>query len=245
MAKNLCIDCGNTLVKSALFADNDIVAREQVSYDDVALLTKFLKGCNASSALLSSTSARSAEVVTAISPLLACELKELSHEMPLPIRLGYRTPSTLGRDRIAAAVGAWEMFPGCNLLVIDAGTCVTMDVVTADGTYTGGNIAPGVEMRLRAMHEFTSKLPQVPVLGDVPMVGFDTDTAMRSGAVLGVVNEIDAMAMKLRAVLGQLKVLLTGGVTSKLNEYLSVDNCTIVPDLVLKGLNAIINYNEY
>lgn len=245
MAKNLCIDCGNTLVKAALFADDDIVAREQVSYDELARLTEFVKGCNASSALLSSTSTRSAEVTAAVLPLLPCDLKELSHDMPLPIGLGYRTPSTLGRDRIAAAVGAWEVFPGCNLMVIDAGTCVTMDVVTADGTYIGGNIAPGIEMRLRAMHEFTSKLPQVALNGDVPMVGYDTDTAMRSGAVLGVVNEIDAMATKLRALLGQLKVLLTGGAASRLNEYLSVDNCTIAPDLVLRGLNAIINYNEY
>lgn len=245
MNKHLCIDCGNTLVKAALYDSDNIVAREQVSYNDVVALTRFVEGCNVTSALLSSTSMRSVEVVAAISPFLSCELKELSHETPLPLRLGYHTPATLGRDRIAAAVGAWEMFPGCNLLVIDAGTCVTLDVVTADGSFLGGNIAPGVEMRLRAMHEFTSKLPQVPLDGDVPMVGYDTDTAMRSGAVIGVANEIDAMSMKLRAVLGQLKVLLTGGSSPLFSEYLGEEACLMVPDLVLNGLNAIINYNEY
>ncbi|MBO7609254.1 MAG: type III pantothenate kinase [Muribaculaceae bacterium] len=244
MNRHLCIDCGNTQVKAALFSDDVIVSRVQAGYDDLSPLIGMLQDSSIGAALLSSTTHRSEEVLAAVRPLLPCRIEELTHETALPLSIAYRTPTTLGRDRIAAAVGAWEMFPGCNLLVVDAGTCVTMDVVTGDGTYLGGNIAPGVDMRLRAMHEFTSKLPQVDARGEVPLVGYDTETAIRAGAVLGAVNEIDGMAQKLRAMLRQLKVIVTGGAATLLSEYLGGESCTVEPDLVLRGLNAIIMFNE-
>ena len=162
MKKHLCIDCGNTHAKAALFDGDEVVAEVMTGYDDLSPLVHFASGSGACAALMSSTSHRSAAVAAAVSPLLSCQLRELTHLTPLPLTIGYRTPTTLGRDRIAAAVGAWQLFTGSNLLVVDAGTCITLDVVTATGVYLGGNIAPGVEMRLKAMHDYTSRWPTSP-----------------------------------------------------------------------------------
>ncbi len=168
------------------------------------------------------------------------EARELSSRLPLPIKLEYRTPDTLGPDRIAAAVGARSLFPGKSLLVVDMGTAVTYDVVTADGRYLGGNIAPGVGMRLRALRSFTARLPEVNGYGDTPAFGFDTKTAMRAGAVRGVVSEIEYYR---RLLPEGTQVVLTGGWSRRVSEFLefpvAVDHC-----LVTKGLLSILLYNS-
>lgn len=244
MGKHLCIDCGNSRIKAAVFASGEIVSHEVTDYDHLAPVCNLARSSDVSAALLTSTTERTGIVVEALKPLLSCELNELSHSTPLPLSLAYHTPETLGRDRIAAAVGAWQMFTGCNLLVVDAGTCVTMDVVTADGTFVGGNIAPGVEMRLRAMHRFTSRLPLVEADGDVPLLGYDTATALRSGAVQGVACEVDGLVLKLQALLRQLKVFVTGGSARLLAGVMAQSGYTVEPDLVLHGLDAIMTFNE-
>ena len=106
-------------------------------------------------------------------------------DTPVPITNRYRTPETLGSDRLAAVIGASSLKPGKDLLIIDAGTCITYEVIDARGNYWGGNIAPGMQMRLRALHEFTARLPLVEAEGEVPGMGYNTETAIRSGLKRG------------------------------------------------------------
>ncbi|MBR1804343.1 MAG: type III pantothenate kinase [Muribaculaceae bacterium] len=244
MSRHLCIDCGNTRVKAAVFESDNIAASAVTSYDDLSPLVAMSRQARPQAALMTSTSHRSAQVIEALAGELSCQLNELDHSTSMPLDIAYRTPHTLGRDRIATAVGAWAEFPGCNLLVVDAGTCITLDVVLASGSLLGGNIAPGVTMRLQAMHEHTSRLPLVDLNGEVPLVAFDTTTALRSGAVLGAAAQIDVMAAQLKGTLGQLKVMLTGGDAHLLAEHLITDGVTVADDLLLNGLNTIIMYNE-
>ena len=193
--------------------------------------------------MVSTTHAEDA-VARELEQCLPCRLQRLTASTPVPLAMGYRTPDTLGRDRVATAVGAWVEFTGCNLLVIDAGTAITSDVVLADGTFLGGSIAPGVDMRLRAMHDYTSRLPLVEAEGDTPLVGYDTTTALRSGAVLGAATEVEGRARTLKAVLGQLKVMLTGGNAELLNQFLPDGFATVDAELMFKGLDAIIDFND-
>ena len=244
MKRHLCIDCGNTLVKAALFEGENPIADVVTGYDDLSPLARLVSDAHVSAAMMCSTGSSTDAVVATITPLISCKLTPLTHLTPLPLTIAYRTPDTLGRDRIAAAVGAWQLFTGANLLVVDAGTCVTLDVVTATGVYAGGNIAPGVEMRLKAMHEHTGLLPAVALEGEVPMLGYDTATAMRSGAVMGTVAQIESFARTVAAVTGRLKVIITGGSAEMITRHLGEINATVEPHLVLKGLNAIITYNE-
>ena len=124
-------------------------------------------------------------------------MKQLTADTPVPIRNAYASPATLGMDRLAAAVGAWSLKPDHDLLVVDAGTAVTFDFVSADGTYKGGNIAPGISLRLKSLHEHTGALPLVSAQGDAPQFGRDTETAIRSGVINGLRHELDGYIAEL------------------------------------------------
>ena len=170
---------------------------------------------------------------------LQCPVVRFSSSTPLPLEIGYRTPGTLGSDRIAAAVGAWNEAPGRNLLIIDAGTAITVDFVGKDGKYNGGNIAPGIKMRLRALHEYTSRLPMVDKEGDTPAIGYDTETAIRSGVINGICHEIEGYINEFKQKYCDLLVFLTGGDEKPLKNR--IKNCIFADKyLVAKGLNRIL-----
>ena len=165
---------------------------------------------------------------------------ELTHHTPLPISLRYDTTGTLGLDRIAAAAGAVAAYPGRTCLVADIGTAVTYDFVGPDAEFCGGNIAPGVAMRLRALHAYTARLPKVEPDGPLPPLGCSTDTAMRCGAVYGIVGELTYYRSLLPP---DGLVLLTGGATDAIERLLPFGAITD-HDLVGKGLISILKYNE-
>lgn len=169
----------------------------------------------------------------------------LNPDTPIPIRVAYRTPSTLGADRVAAAVGAWSDFKGRPILVVDAGTAVTCDYVDPDGVYQGGNIAPGISMQLRALHEFTARLPLVPFPEDMPrlctsLMGRDTREAIALGVVQSVLAQIDYYRKRLPE--GTVTVL-GGGCGHHLASVCDFE-ATVDEHLVSKGLNRILLYNS-
>ena len=161
-----------------------------------------------------------------------------------PLKVDYATPQTLGSDRIAAAVGAWHEKPGNNLLVIDAGSAITIDFVSRDGIYKGGNIAPGVKMRLKALHDYTGRLPLVDKEGDIPPLGHDTETAIRSGVISGICHEIDGYIEEIKTKFGDVLVFLTGGDEKTLKNRIK-NRIFADKYLVAKGLNRILlNYES-
>jgi len=170
-------------------------------------------------------------------------MTRLTLDTPVPIRNMYKTPSTLGMDRLAAAVGAWSIKKGYNLFVVDAGTAITFDMVTMDGDYIGGNIAPGIELRFKALHEHTGALPLVGRDGETPLFGRNTEEAIRSGVIRGVCNELNGYVAKLRHDYKPLFVFLTGG-DADCFEMNAKSGTFVVPNLVLMGLESIFSYNE-
>lgn len=175
---------------------------------------------------------------------------------PTPLRNAYATPATLGADRLAAAVGAAELQPASNLLVIDVGTCLTMDLVTADGCFMGGNISPGLGMRLRALHEFTAKLPRLDAAacletaramgddaGGGPAFGRTTREAIAAGVVQAMHYEIEGYVRAMEMKFPSLFVFLTGGDSAEFVKPLKSPifaNC----NLVARGLERILEYNQ-
>ncbi|MDE6133979.1 MAG: type III pantothenate kinase [Muribaculaceae bacterium] len=250
MELKLTIDRGNTAIKGAVWdSDDRIVGTLRGDADKAAgvlardLAVMYNNGEPFSAAIYCSVVAsdRDDDVET-ITPLCR-KFIELSSLTPLPFSIEYRTPRTLGADRIAAIAGALSIAGDSRpLLVADIGTAVTYDFVGTGRRYVGGNIAPGVDMRLRALRAFTDALPSVHPDGDTPVWGTTTNEAMRSGAVRGVCAELEAYH---RAAGPETLAVLTGGSARMLAEkglltfdYI-LDQC-----LVHKGLNAIINYNE-
>lgn len=239
MGLNLTIDRGNTMTKLALWDEQQLVMSRQIVKATTGKIISAIAGYDVSKAILCT--------VAGDFDGLSIEMKHrkiafsaLKSTRKLPISIGYSTPASLGPDRLAAAVGAAALFPGRDLLVADLGTAATYDRVSADGCFLGGNIAPGIGMRLRALHRFTACLPVVQGTGNVPLWGYSTETAMRAGAMRGVCAEI---AYYRAAAGSESIVVLTGGWSAKVADMLDFD-VEISENLVLIGLNRILQYNE-
>ena len=249
MKGNLTIDNGNTSVKVAFFIGTQIVATNRFLRRDTRLLDRFISTYKPNSAIVCSTasSAASQRIEQAVDN--RCNrVIHLTHETPMPISLGYRTPETLGRDRIATAVGAWSIArrldSASDVLVIDAGTAITYDLVTADGCFVGGNIAPGLALRFKSLHEHTGLLPLVEADGDTPVVGYDTLTAIRSGVLLGMLGEIKSYIDDLKLSHPNLMVFMTGGDGKLLYSRLNDESIIFNEHLAAEGLNRILIYNQ-
>ncbi len=245
MKGNLTIDNGNTSVKVAFFIGTELVATNRFMRRDVRLLDRFISTYKPDSAIMCSTaSSEASQRVEELINQRCCRVMSLTHETPMPITLGYRTPQTLGRDRIATAVGAWSIAQGGDVLVIDAGTAITYDLVTADGCFVGGNIAPGLGLRFKSLHEHTGRLPLVDADGDAPVMGYDTQTAIRSGVLLGLLGEIRSCIATLKMSHPGLTVFLTGGDGKLLHNRLGEEGVIYQEHLAAEGLNRIYLYNE-
>lgn len=239
---NLIIDIGNTVAKVAVFDDASMV---EVVYDSNLTLERLPDVCRkypVEKAIVA-TVIDLGEEASAQLKKLPVPVLWLDEKTPLPVENLYETPQTLGYDRMAAVVGAYEQFPGRDLLVIDAGTCITYEFIDAEGRYHGGNISPGLQMRFKALHRFTGRLPLVASEGRRLSMGKDTDTAIRAGVLKGIEYEISGYIMTMKHKYHELLVFLTGGddfsFDANLKSIIFADRF-----LVLKGLNRILNYNN-
>ena len=249
MKGNLTIDNGNTSVKVAFFIGTQVAATNRFIRRDARLLERFISTYKPDSAIVCSTAAGGpSERIEQLAEQRCRRVLHLTHETPMPIRLGYHTPQTLGRDRIATAVGAWSIAQRLDstsdVLIIDAGTAITYDLVTADGCFIGGNIAPGLTLRFKALHEHTGRLPLVQPDGDTPMVGYDTETAIRSGVILGLVGEVKNYIADIKLSHPNLMVFLTGGNGRLLLDRLADKSIIYSEHLAAEGLNRILLYNQ-
>ena len=226
---NLVVDIGNTEIKTATFLNGKIVSRSKVN--ELELSKELLKVWGG---IIIST----VKTVPDIKGALI-----LTNQTPLPISIDYKTPTTLGVDRIAAAVGAFALFPNSNTLIIDLGTCATYEFINSKNIYEGGIISPGWKMRLEAMHHFTAKLPKIESQEVVSLIGKSTNECMQSGAFLGLSNEINGIIEQYKAEKNDLRVLMCGG-DAKTFESKVKARIFAEPNLVLIGLNRILEYNN-
>ncbi|HZV68800.1 MAG TPA: type III pantothenate kinase [Saprospiraceae bacterium] len=236
----LCIDNGNSRTKCAVYnAQGEMIATKIFDDDSFNDMYTWISGNNIIHAIISTTGKRIVDIARIIIP---GKIIELTHEIPLPVQIIYSTPETLGRDRIAAACGAHALLPDKNCLVVDAGTCITTDLLLATGIYLGGNIAPGLFMRLKAMHEQTARLPLVDPEWPELAFGDSTVHALQNGAGLGMVMEIEGHLNLARKAYGDVSIVITGGdaafLASKLESRIFVE-----PELVTQGLFQILSFN--
>jgi len=245
MSLNLTIDQGNSAAKMALWRGDELVDMSIVHSLTPDVLSNFINRREeaVAAAIYCSVASKGTEVVAWLENGMVKKVVRLHSGLPVPIEINYGKPGSLGADRIAAAVGAWALFPGTSLLVVDAGTAVTYDAVTPEGRFIGGNIAPGMNMRLEALHRFTARLPRVEMPRTLPsdrFLGNDTASAMLLGAVYGIVGAISYYHSHLPE---GTKVVITGGWAGELSRLCDVD-VVVDPNLVSKGLNRILMYNE-
>lgn len=254
---SLVIDVGNTSTKMVCFDGKENVVegiRVKDIFSDEA--SRFASKYCFGDGVFCSTVALNDDFISRIEAFGVPMLHFQPGVTPIPIKNLYATPNTLGADRLAASIGAWTKDKGNNILVIDVGTCITYDFVNSNDEYEGGNISPGVDMRLKALNAFTSKLPLVDAQGETPEIGISTETAIRSGVINGIMHEINGYISAFSHKYSQLYVYLTGG--GQLNLHFSEKMPTfalakekgakisLTEDryLVPEGLNAILEYNR-
>lgn len=238
---NLIIEQGNTKLKVAIFDCGKIVSFIFVDKDDTSRIKDIVRQYNPAQGIISSV-VNTDEALTVYLKEHLSRFISLDEHTPIPIRLEYETKDTLGRDRIAAAAGACYLQPGRNLLVIDAGTAITYEVIESAGIYIGGNISPGLTTRFKALNKFTERLPLVKEKNDVPLIGTSTETAILAGVINGIVYEMDGFIDSMKVKYDDIFVFLTGGHSfyfeRRLKSHIFAD-----ANLVLVGLNRILEYN--
>ena len=235
----LVIDHGNTRTKAGVFIDGKISKVLVFNKMTAATCRNLLKKFHPEEVLLSAVGNLSQSVIAVLKA--ESKLVILGKDTRLPIKNKYKTPETLGPDRIACAAAAHAFFPKKNILVIDAGTCIKYDFVDAKGNYHGGSISPGLEMRFNALHHYTAKLPKVKATHIRSFIGVNTRTSILTGVVQGIVNEIEGFHQLYKRRFGSVKIVLTGGDSPYLSGLLKL-SIFATPDLVLYGLYEILQH---
>ena len=239
---NLVIDVGNTRVKVAVF-EKDTVIKLHVFNKSVIIseVKKIIKKNKISSAIVSSVSILSPKKINKLQEMIPFTF--VSSETKVPFKNLYSTPKTLGVDRIALVCGAAIQFSNKNVLIIDAGTCITYDFLNDKNEYLGGAISPGIRIRYKSLHDYTSKLPFLQSKEPKNFIGDNTIESINSGVVNGVVQEIDGIINQYRKKYIDLTVVLTGGDTNFLSKQLK-SSIFANQNFLLEGLNGILIFNK-
>ena len=245
----LIIDFGNTLIKLALFDGKDLINiwfQEKLHPDKVTsfiidFIAKLPPKQKPHSIIVSSV----VDIPVSLSEYLRENFTflELTSNTPVPLINKYKTSESLGKDRLAAVVSSGNLYPEKNILVIEAGTCITYDFLNSENEYLGGGISPGVEMRFQSLHNFTDKLPFVNKRECENLIGQTTEESILSGIFNGAAAEIDGIINCYKENYENLTIILSGGDIKYFDKRLK-NNIFAVPNLVLMGLNIILDYND-
>jgi type III pantothenate kinase len=237
---NLIVDIGNSSTKLAVYEGREKLSVSRINELSCEELDKELSGFMIKRAIVSSVK----KLPPFISDLFFANfpfVHVLSYKSRLPFKIKYETPETLGSDRIAAVAGAFNLFHGAEILVIDAGTAITFDFLSA-GIYKGGNISPGLTMRFKALNKYTGNLPLISSINEFTFPGRNTTDAILAGVITGMTYEINEYIRTFEKKNTDFRIILTGGDSGYFRDKINYQ-LTYLPDIVIDGLNYILEYN--
>lgn len=236
----LVIDFGNTLAKVAVFEHGRIVELSTTESINISQIATLKEKFRINHCIVSSVTTIVSEIKSFLKQNFS--FTELDHLTKVPIKNLYETPETLGKDRLAAVVGVFVIFPATHCLVIDAGTCITFDFLDNQGNYHGGAISPGINLRFKSLHTFTSRLPLINSKNFGGIIGKTTEESILSGVLNGTVAELNCTIQRYEEIYPGIQIVLTGGDMNFFERKLK-SNIFAAPNLVLTGLNEILNFN--
>jgi len=241
---NLCIDQGNTRIKYALF-ENDLMHNHSIAITDISEVSisfkNLLKEYPIDKVIVCNVSGNPDFPYSLL--FSSYKIVHLDHQTPIPLINNYLTPHTLGNDRMAAAIGGFSQFPNHDILVIDMGTAITFDIVSKEGEFDGGNISPGMSLRFKALNAYTGRLPLCEYQREHDFFGRSTQEAIVAGVLNSIKMEIEGYIDYFNKIYQNPVVILTGGDANKF-EIQRKSNIFAIPDLVLYGLNNILEFNS-
>jgi type III pantothenate kinase len=241
MQTTLCFDFGNTRLKCAVFNNNDLVDMLVMENNDVSTIQQLIYQYRPAYSILASVIDHNPGIETLLSS--ATKFHKLTYKSKLPFTTAVGKPETVGADRLALAAAAVHLHPKKHNLVIGLGSCITFNFINKFHEFLGGSISPGLEMRFRAMNEFTAKLPLVRPDWNFPLIGYDTTTNLLSGVIMGMSKEIDGIVDEYTLKYSNFNVLLTGGDMGFFVPHLK-NEIFADPHLMYKGLYAISKTNN-
>ena len=237
---SIVVDIGNSRIKVAQFKNQELL---NVCFYKQEEVVSELEKLSFKTGIISNVGNKNLgqKIITSLPNLVL-----MSHDLNLPIIIKYSSANSLGPDRIANAVGAYNIFPNKNNLVIDVGTCITYDFINMSNEYLGGGISPGFNIRMKALSSFTENLPSVNFkIESTPLIGTNTKESMVSGVINGTINEIIQNISEYEQLHPEINVIFTGGDTTFIKSIVSTKKNSIFADenLTLKGLNTVLKYN--
>lgn len=237
---NLALDFGNTRIKWGIFDESTLACSGFFLSEPDQTFLEALDNLSIHKTMYLATRNGASEWMSQWLP--GMDAVPLDDRIHIPLEINYQPPAALGKDRLAGAVGARFLFPGVPLLVIDMGTCITLDRLDEAGRFLGGNISPGIQMRLKALHTFTAKLPMEAAVLPADLLGCSTSDAIRNGAIRGTLLELEEWIRCFNVSQSNLQVILTGGDAHFFENYTNskIFACSY---LVLQGINELIRYN--
>lgn len=240
---NLIIDVGNSRIKLAVYSSKGLISKKVIQAEVISetvssLISKYPSIDHAIISSVGSIDKKAIKEIEKMIPLLV-----LTHELKLPFKNNYGTPKTLGVDRIALVSASVEQFPDNNVLIIDAGTCVTYDFINSKNEYLGGAISPGIRMRYQSLNNFTSNLPLLETKPPRHFIGKSTAGSIHSGVINGILKEIDGIIEDYQKNYEHLTVILTGGDVNLLSKRLK-SSIFANSNFLLEGLNYILEFNK-
>tara|TARA_B100000927_G_scaffold121419_1_gene97903 strand:+ start:94 stop:819 length:726 start_codon:yes stop_codon:yes gene_type:complete len=239
---NLVIDIGNNYFKIGIYKNSDLIYffSENNSKIDSEINRLLNKNNDLSYALISNVS--SIKVIDIFNNY-KIRVLQLDSTFNFPFTIHYKTPSSLGNDRLALAAAASLLYPESNKIIIDVGTCITVDFVDFNNNFFGGSISPGIEMRYKSLNNYTSNLPLLEISNKFNFPGDSTESSIHSGVIGGVCNEINGFIENISLKHGSTKVILTGGNAKFLSKTLKIA-IFANQNFILDGLNSILNLNK-
>ena len=239
---NLVVDIGNNFFKLGIFENSNLVfsffdKNDKIDVEIEKIIRSYSK---ITSVLISNVSTIK---INDILNKLNIKIYELDSTFIFPFKLNYKTPESLGNDRLALAAAATILFPNSNNLVIDAGTCITIDFIDNNNHFMGGSISPGVKMRYDSLNHYTANLPLLKNENNFNYPGDSTNASIHAGIIGGVSNEINGFIKQINSRNDKVNVILTGGDAKILSKTLKI---TIFANqnFILEGLNSILNLNK-
>ena len=239
---NLVVDIGNNFFKLGIFENSNLVfsffdKNDKIDVEIEKIIRSYSK---ITSALISNVSSIK---INDILNKLNIKIYELDSTFIFPFKLNYKTPESLGNDRLALAAAATILYPNSNNLVIDAGTCITIDFIDNNNHFIGGSISPGVKMRYDSLNHYTANLPLLKNENNFNYPGDSTNASIHAGIIGGVSNEINGFIKQINSRNDKVNVILTGGDAKILSKTLKI---TIFANqnFILEGLNSILNLNK-
>lgn len=238
---NLIIDVGNTLVKLALYQGDAMVGKREFPKSKIySEVKKIVKVKRPTQAILSNVGKLPESVIAKLNSLLP--ILNVGYSLNLPFKNLYKTPETIGSDRLALATAAVIQFPKKNVLVVDAGSCITYDFIDKNGNYHGGGISPGLGMRYKALNTFTAKLPLLKPSPPEALYGDTTVSSIHCGTFGGLLKELDGIISDYKKKYTDLTVILTGGDAKLLANRLK-NSIFANSNFLLEGLNSLLEFN--